>query len=80
MNTLCGIEVTQEHADRIAATCKRAEALAVWLDEKEEYEDLRSRYDAYRPHSTFHGSFEEYLRQFLPEKKYLHKFIDKKEK
>ena len=66
-NTLCGIEISEEHANQITATCDR---ILRQEDERKHTEALRNfRIDfismqGSNPHNRFYSTPEEYLRKY----------------
>jgi hypothetical protein len=67
MNTICGIKITQEHADAIRTTCSR---IMREIEEREATtKATRFRYDFLtmqktNPHNLFHGTPEEYVQKY----------------
>jgi len=62
--TLCGIEISEEHASAINASIARIEESL----RRDEALHFRNEYAASRnnPHSTFRGTCEEYIKKYLP--------------
>jgi hypothetical protein len=71
MNMICGIPITDEHAQNIRNTIDRINEAIAQADFNMFLDQLRYTLGT-NPHNTFKGSAEEYIRIYYPEKiKYL---------
>jgi len=74
MITICGIEITQEHADKLKKITDSI--LNTRHPNNVKQEAQKFKIDFYitirtNPHNKFKGTVSEYINQFLPEKRYL---------
>jgi hypothetical protein len=66
-NTLCGIEISQEHANLIIETCNRIIEEADKRTHTEALKKFRVDFVSMQgsnPHNRFYGTPEEYLRKY----------------
>jgi hypothetical protein len=61
--TLCGIEITQEHADQINATCQAIQDMLYQERKERQLNEVRATL-VNNPHNTFQGTAEEYVEKY----------------
>jgi ABC-type uncharacterized transport system ATPase component len=68
-NTICGIEITQEHADKITETIKQIYQDIEQQDFNRFYKELEYTLKTRNsPHNNFKGTASEYIKKYFPEK------------
>jgi hypothetical protein len=78
---ICGIEITNEHADRIIKTVKRIDWMVHPLNPRNAEIEAAGFWVRYReaqrtnPHNEFQGTAFEYVRRYLPEKMHLLEYL-----
>jgi len=78
MNTICGIEISDEHAQRIRTITDKILNTSNphnMANEAAQFEWDWERTKHTNPHNTFKGTAREYIRRYLPEKMYLLRYL-----